>query len=241
MYKLKKVLLVVCFIIFSACSNTANVTAGNDPFENINKNVHEFNKSLDTNFLKPASHAYGNSVPKNVRTALSNFSSNLGEPLRFANHALQGNLSKSSVSALRFGLNSTIGLAGLFDIASYINIFSEETTLDDTFMHWNLPAGPYVELPLFGPSSIRGSIAKVVEFSTDPISSSINTAYKFAYYSSVGINVINTRYVLSETIDTVLYDSFDSYNATKNIYFQRFGSISSDSDDESLFTMYSEN
>ena len=85
------------------------------------------------------------------------------------------------------------------------------------------------------------NIAKVVEFSTDPISSSINTAYKFAYYSSVGINVINTRYVLSETIDTVLYDSFDSYNATKNVYFQRFGSISSDSDDESLFTMYSNN
>ena len=108
-------------------------------------------------------------------------------------------------------------------------------------MHWNLPAGPYIELPLFGPSSIRGSIAKVVEFNTDPISSSISTAYKFAYYSLVGVNVINTRYVLSETLDTVLYDSFDSYNATKNLYFQRFGSISSDSDDESLFTMYSDN
>ena len=156
---MKKVLLVVCFIIFSACSNTADVTAGNDPFENINRNIHEFNKSLDTNFLKPASQAYGNSVPKKCENCFVNFSSNL-EPLRFANHALQGNLSKSSVSVLRFGLNSTIGLAGLFDIASYINIFSEETTLDDTFMHWNLPAGPYVELPLFGPSSIRGSIAK---------------------------------------------------------------------------------
>ena len=188
--------------------------------------------------LKPSADIYGNYVPKNLRVLLSNFSSNLAEPLRFANHTLQGDLVDASTSALRFGLNSTVGVVGLFDVASYLDLFEVETSLDETFRHWQIPTGPYFELPFFGPSSVRGTIAKFIELTNDPISSSVNTGYELTYYSAIGIDILNSRYELKDTIDGILYDSFDSYSAGKNYYLQRFGLNSSDVLDDDLFEMY---
>lgn len=225
-------------MFLSGCLNNSDYSSTNDPFKKINKNTHAFNKSLDKNVLKPASKVYGYSTPETLRNVLSNFSSNLSEPLNFVNHVLQGNLTPAATTSLRFSLNSTVGVIGLFDIASYLNIEEKATSFDTTFSAWNIPPGPYVELPLLGPSSFRGSVATIVDFTIDPVSSSVTSGYNFAYYSAAALNLLNSRYELGNTIDTVLHESFDSYETTKNYYFQSLNVKSLSSLDDELYEMY---
>ena len=236
---MKKIFLIAFYILITGCVSTADHTSSiPDPFEKINRSTHEFNKSIDSNIISPASNAYGALAPESIRNILSNFSSNLSEPLRFINHTLQGNVLEAGKTSIRFGLNTTFGLAGFFDVASYLEIYQEDTNFDTTLKSWNLPTGPYVEIPLLGPSSLRGSIGTLIDFSFDPINSNINSAYNIAYYSTRGLDLLNTRYTLTDTIQSVLYDSFDSYESGKNYYLQRAEGVNSENSEDELFELY---
>ena len=236
---LKKNFLIAFFILITGCVSTADYTSTiPDPFEKINRSTHEFNKSIDSTIILPASDAYGSLTPESIRNILSNFSSNLSEPLRFINHTLQGNLLEAGKASVRFGLNTTFGLAGLFDVANYLEIYQEDTNFDTTLKTWNLPSGPYVELPFLGPSSLRGSIGTLIDLSLDPISANINSAYNAIYYSTRGFDVLNTRYEFKDTIQSVLYDSFDSYESGKSYYLQRFEGVSLENSEDELFELY---
>ena len=236
---MKKNFLIAFFILITGCVSTADHTSTiPDPFEKINRSTHQFNKSIDSNIILPVSNAYGSATPESIRNILSNFSSNLSEPLRFINHTLQGNLLEAGKASIRFGLNTTFGLAGLFDVANYLEIYQEDTNFDTTLKTWNLPSGPYVELPFLGPSSLRGSIGTLIDLSLDPISANINSAYNAIYYSTRGFDVLNTRYEFKDTIQSVLYDSFDSYESGKNYYLQRFEGVSLANSEDELFELY---
>ena len=235
---LKKNFLIAFFILITGCVSTDYTSTIPDPFEKINRSTHEFNKSIDSAIILPAADAYGSVTPDSVRNILSNFSSNLSEPLRFINHTLQGNLLEAGKTSIRFGLNTTFGIAGIFDVASYLEIYHEDTNFDTTLKTWNLPTGPYVELPFLGPSSLRGSIGTLIDFSLDPISSNINSAYNVAYYSTRGFDVLNMRYEFKDTIQSVLYESFDSYESGKNYYLQRFEGVSLENSEDELFELY---
>ena len=236
---LKKNFLIAFFILITGCVSTADYTSTiPDPFEKINRSTHEFNKSIDSTIILPASNAYGSVTPESIRNILSNFSSNLSEPLRFINHTLQGNLLEAGKTSIRFGLNTTFGIAGIFDVASYLEIYHEDTNFDATLKTWNLPTGPYVELPFLGPSSLRGSIGTLIDFSLDPISSNINSSYNVTYYSTRGFDLLNARYEFKDTIQSVLYDSFDSYESGKNYYLQRFEGVSLENSEDELFELY---
>ena len=236
---MKKIFLIAFYILITGCVSTADHTSSiPDPFEKINRSTHEFNKSIDSNIILPASNAYGAVTPVSIRNILSNFSSNLSEPLRFINHTLQGNVLEAGKTSIRFGLNTTFGLAGFFDVASYLEIYQEDTNFDTTLKSWNLPTGPYVEIPLLGPSSLRGSIGTLIDFSLDPINSNINSAYNIAYYSTRGLDLLNTRYALTDTIQSVLYDSFDSYESGKSYYLQRVEGVNSENSEDELFELY---
>ena len=236
---LKKIFLIAFYTLITGCVSTAEHTSSiPDPFEKINRSTHEFNKSIDSTIILPASDAYGSVTPESIRNILSNFSSNLSEPLRFINHTLQGNLLEAGKTSIRFGLNTTFGIAGIFDVASYLEIYHEDTNFDTTLKTWNLPTGPYVELPFLGPSSLRGSIGTLIDFSLDPISSNINSAYNVAYYSTRGFDVLNMRYEFKDTIQSVLYESFDSYESGKNYYLQRVEGVSLENSEDELFELY---
>mgnify|MGYP001190618089 FL=1 len=236
---MKKIFLIAFYILITGCVSTADRTSSiPDPFEKINRRTHEFNKSIDSNIILPASNAYGAVAPESIRNILSNFSSNLSEPLRFINHTLQGNVLEAGKTSIRFGLNTTFGLAGFFDVASYLEIYQEDTNFDTTLKAWNLPTGPYIEIPFLGPSSLRGSIGTLIDFSLDPINSNINSAYNTAYYSTRGLALLNTRYALTDTIQSVLYNSFDSYESGKNYYLQRVEGVNSENSEDELFELY---
>ncbi|MFL2807424.1 MAG: VacJ family lipoprotein [Paracoccaceae bacterium] len=236
---MKKIFLIAFFTLITGCVSTADHNSTiPDPLEKINRSTHEFNKSIDSSIILPVSDAYGSITPESIRNILSNFSSNLSEPLRFINHTLQGNLLEAGKTSIRFGLNTTFGIAGIFDVASYLEIYHEDTNFDTTLKTWNLSTGPYLELPFLGPSSLRGSIGTLIDFSLDPIGSNINSAYNVAYYSTRGFDVLNLRYEFKDTIQSVLYESFDSYESGKNYYLQRVEGVSSENSEDELFELY---
>ncbi|MEE2774089.1 MAG: VacJ family lipoprotein [Pseudomonadota bacterium] len=198
-----------------------------DPFEKYNRRIHSLNKSADTLTLRPASQIYGTSVPQAIRLSASNFYGNLQEPKRFTNHILQREFSKASNDISRFVLNSSVGLLGLFDVASLINLFPEETNFDETFAYFDIPAGPYFEIPLFGPSSLRGSIGLLTDYSFNPLLILSGQLSNVSFVTFEILNIVNERYEYSHIFDSLLYDSSDSYSSTRLTYIQKDVSISS--------------
>ena len=222
---IKKLLLVIIACLFTAsCSNHLQDKKSlitNDPFEKYNRKIHQFNKTIDTVSLLPASQIYGNTVPKQFRLSAASFYNNLQEPKRFANHIVQGQFKRASIDFRRFILNSTIGLLGLFDTASWLNFFPEETNFDETFAYWSIHSGPYVEIPFLGPSSLRGSFGLFLDYTVNPLLMLSGPAPSLSFASLEIINIINARYEYTEAIDTLLYQSSDSYSSSRLTYYQK--------------------
>ncbi len=193
----------------------------NDPFERVNRNTHEFNKKIDTLAIKPVSSLYGATVPQIIRLGADNFYNNLQEPKRLANHLFQGEFINASIDLGRFGLNSTMGVAGVFDPASYINLFSSETDFDHTFAYFSIPTGPYIELPLLGPSSIRGSIGLIADYTFNPLTLASGPVQQISLLTLEAINILNKRFEYSAIFDSLLYESSDSYSSNRRTYLER--------------------
>ena len=159
-----KVFLVAILLSSAICAQGFAEKQPYDPIETINRKTHEFNKGLDRYAIRPTSNIYGSYVPQLIRIPISNFRGNLNEPTRFINHIFQGDLSGAGVDLSRFFINSTIGIGGLIDVASMWNIYPRSTGFDETFRSLNIPQGAYVELPLFGPNSARGSFGLITDY-----------------------------------------------------------------------------
>lgn len=139
----------------------------NDPGAPVNRSIFAFNKRLDTYALKPVAHGYKH-LPEMVQHGVHNFASNFGEPKRFINDLLQGNVRRSANTLQRFVLNSTVGVLGLMDVATGWGRPYHDADFGQTFGVWGLASGPTVELPLFGSSDVRDSVGKVASFVLDP-------------------------------------------------------------------------
>ena len=214
-------LLCLLLTSCSAQSLQEQVSDVNDPFESYNRKVHSLNKALDKVALLPASQVYGNLIPQSFRLSAATFHGNLQEPKHFINHLIQGQFSRASGDAGRFFINSTIGIIGLFDIASKFNVFPEETGFDETFAYWSVPTGPYLELPILGPSSARGSLGFLSDYTVNPllVLSSPVASLSFATFEIV--NIINSRYEYSNVVNSLLYNSSDSYSLSRLTYLQQ--------------------
>ncbi|ABM61756.1 MlaA family lipoprotein [Halorhodospira halophila] len=135
-----------------------------DPLEGYNRRVHAFNDAADRYVLRPVAVAYRDNVPRGVRRPLGNFVDNLREPFHAGNYFLQGRGSDGTRSITRFAINSTIGVLGLFDVAGAAGLESKRTDLGLTLGHWGAPEGPYLVLPLLGPSNARDSSGLTVQY-----------------------------------------------------------------------------
>lgn len=135
-------------------------TAQTDPLEPANRVVFAFNTALDKVLIKPAAQVYRGAAPQPVEEALSRFFSNLNEPWTAINQTLQGDFAGAGNDLARFAINSTVGVAGFFDIASDMNLPKNRSSVDQTLAVWGVPRGPYVVLPMLGPSSARGIVSQ---------------------------------------------------------------------------------
>ena len=216
----KTLTLTASLAMLAACSTAPAGSEFNDPYEAHNREVHAGNKSLDTHVVRPVSQGYGTAVPEPVRKGVSNFADNLDLPRMVVNDLLQLKLEDAFVNSGRFLFNSTIGLAGVFDPASSIDLYARDTDFGETLHVWGVGEGAYLEVPVLGPSTERDLVGTVVDFAMNPTRvlatgdlSAANTA------ADIGAQV-GDRYEYSDLVDEVLYESADSYAQARLLYLQ---------------------
>ena len=185
----------------------------NDPFEEINRITFEFNESLDKIFLKPVALTYSK-TPKPIKKGITNFFDNLEEIETTVNQVLQGKPKLAINDFSRFLINSTIGIGGLFDVATRAGLKRHEEDFNQTLGLWGVPSGPYIMLPALGPSSLRDTL-------TRPFSSFLSVTFHMTEadvnLALKGVDAIETRERLLE-IESLIYG--DKYNFVKDSYIQ---------------------
>jgi phospholipid-binding lipoprotein MlaA len=204
----------------SACSPAPPAQGINDPFEEHNRNVHELNKSLDSAVVRPGAEGYGNAVPSPVRKGVSNFVGNLDMPRMVVNDLLQGRVEDAGANTFRFLINSTFGLGGLFDVAHDGGLDARPTDFGETLHVWGFREGRYLELPVIGPSTERDTAGKIVDLALNPLRYVVNEPQQTGLFALGLASRLGDRGEFSQTIDSVLYDSADSYAQARILYLQ---------------------
>lgn len=215
-------LLVVSIMGACAGSNETALTPEgiNDPNEAQNRKVHAFNRGLDRAVVRPAAVGYTSVLPDEIEETIGNFSANLGQPTVMVNSLLQGDLRGFGRSTLRFTVNSTVGLLGFFDPVGEFGGQDHDTDFGETLYVWGVGEGTYMELPFIGPSTARHTTGRVVDLFLNPLSfvlESPETYYGTAASVAAGLG---QRGRFAETVDSILYESADSYAQARLIYLQ---------------------
>lgn len=205
--------------VLSACTAPTPDAEFNDPFEDTNRAVHAFNKGLDRNILRPAGQVSA-VVPDEITSRVANFADNVGLPGMVANGFLQADIGGSFTNTMRFLINTTVGIGGLFDPAGAIGLTEETTDFGETLAVWGVPEGAYVELPVFGPSTERDAVGTFVDFIIDPLQS-VGTPSQLKYGTGSRVaSLAISRGTFMDTFDSVLYESADSYAQARLVYLQ---------------------
>lgn len=196
-----------------------------DRWEKTNRNIYAFNKKIDKYALKPAAGVYRSAVPIAARHGITNLYSTYNEPLNFINALLQGKVKQAFRSVDRFLINATIGIGGLADNATELGRPEEPEDWGQTFATWGFESGPYVMLPLFGPSTLRDSFGLGFDFVIHPsdIAREVATNPTMIWRGGqISLRLVNLRDRLSEQGgDAILAGSLDEYTLVKSAYLQR--------------------
>ena len=206
------------FVVLSACRVPLE-DGISDPFEASNRQAHEINKSIDKNIIRPMALVYGDITPINLQSVANNMSMNFSLPRYSVNHILQGELKNASRSSMKFLVNSTLGVGGIYDFSSQLGLTSEKTDFGETMAKWGFREGPYLEILVLGPSNQRDGIGKVVDLVLDPVSLIGVGAKSAATATSVAFGLA-ARSQFRESIDSILYESADSYAQSRLFFLQ---------------------
>lgn len=198
-----------------------------DPWESWNRKVFAFNEKLDENVLKPVATAYSEVVPSPVRTGIGNFFGNIGDAWSAVNLMLQGRFKAGLEQGMRFAVNSTFGIVGLLDVATEAGLEKNSQDFGKTLGKWGMGTGAYVVWPVFGPSSVRDSIALPVDWQASPAVVFDDGRKKVAI---TALNLVNTRANFLRAGEMLEGIALDKYTFYRDAYLQRRGSF--DDDDE---------
>ena len=194
----------------------------NDPFEASNRFTFRINNALDKALLRPVSIAYRAVLPKFAQSGVRNFMNNLNSPVVFANDLLQGEGDRAGDTFLRFGINSTIGLGGLIDVAKDLGYPYHDEDFGQTLGVWGVGDGPYFYFLLMGPSNARDFAGFVVDRGFDPLTY-VNWGSDGMEYVPIArtvLNVIDLRSRNIETLDDIERSSVDYYASIRSLYRQ---------------------
>ncbi|MBV8271961.1 MAG: VacJ family lipoprotein [Cupriavidus sp.] len=204
-------------LALAGCATGPNANPA-DPLEPFNRGVSTFNDKLDTYALKPVATVYSDYMPTPVQLAIGNFFSNVSDVYSAANNLLQGKASRAAEDTMRVAINSVIGIGGLIDIATPAGLPKYKEDFGQTMGVWGVPAGPYLVLPLFGPSSVRDTTGMVVDRFMDP------TSYISPWYAGLGVQgvrVIDGRAQLLGATSLIEAAALDRYSFLRDSYLQR--------------------
>lgn len=212
-------LAFVASLALASCGPATPTNGISDPNEAQNRAVHRFNVELDRTILRPIATSASDLVPEPVEQGVVNFASNLELPGTVVNNVLQLRLGRAVENTLRFVINTTVGIGGLFDPASQAGVMGKSSDFGETLQVWGVTEGNYFELPFLGPSTDRDALGKVVDFALDPLKLFIDSNSPVPLLAKIGSR-ISDRGRYSDTVDSVLYDSADSYAQTRLLYLQ---------------------
>ena len=203
--------------MLTACASGPNANP-RDPLEPFNRGMTNVNDAVDGAVLKPVATVYRDITPDPVRTGVNNFFQNLGDVWSFINATLQLRPREAAENFLRFNVNTVFGVAGLFDVASDMGL--ERTRLDfgQTLGRWGVPAGPYLVLPFFGPSSFRDAAGFSIESRGDLVQGLSDIPMRNSLYV---LRAVETRANLLRASTLLEGAALDKYSFTRDLYLQR--------------------
>jgi phospholipid-binding lipoprotein MlaA len=215
----RKILPAVALtLVVAACS-----TKSDDPLESYNRGMFKVNEAVDTVLLRPIAQGYRYITPDPIRSRIGNMSDNLYEPVSMVNAFLQGDFTGGMNNFWRFVINSTVGLGGMHDVAATAGIRSAREDFGQTLAVWGVGSGPYVVLPIFGPSNLRDTGGRLVDMFIDPVDYALeqDPGRDWTRYSVRAGQALVTRERLLDPIDDIYSSSLDPYESFKSIYEQR--------------------
>ncbi|HYH18155.1 MAG TPA: VacJ family lipoprotein [Azospirillum sp.] len=209
-------------VLATAACATPSGDSANDPLEPVNRAIWGFNEGTDILLVRPATEVYVNAVPDPVREVVHNFLINLTMPLVIANQLLQGDAQGASDATGRFLTNTILGMGGLADVATEARIPYESEDFGQTLAVWGLGEGPYLVLPLLGPSGLRDAAGLGVDTVADPARvAAYASGAKGALWARAGATTVDTRSQYLGTIDDIRRNSVDPYASLRSLYRQR--------------------
>jgi len=223
--------VLVCGLGFAASGCTTlptdpeerqEVLEQRDPLEGLNRGIFAVNLTLDTFLLRPAAVLYRDWVPEPGKDIVRNFVNNLRLPFTFVNDVLQGEFDRAQTSFNRFFVNSTAGVFGMFDMATGLGLEFHEEDIGQTLATYGVGDGPYLMLPVFGPSNVRDAFGLAVEWAIDPVNVFARaTGHADLLFVRSGADAIDDRSRNIAAIDDLQYRSLDFYAAVRSLYRQR--------------------
>ena len=206
-----------------------------DPFEPFNRGVTRFNDGLDEALVKPVAQAYQDVLPSPVRTGVNNFFANLSDVWSFVNNVLQLKPQAAAESWMRFNVNTVFGLGGVLDWATEMGIQRHREDFGKTLGHWGVASGPYLVLPVLGPSTVRDAAALVVDAKGDLVMQVDNVSSRNSLYVLRAVDIRARLLRVGEVLDQA---ALDKYSFTRDAYLQRRGGvIDTDQDTEERYDL----
>ncbi len=213
-----KSILLILLLVTTGCATTSSMSGDfnpDDPYENSNRKVFEFNNKIDKLFLRPVTDFYDKATPEFAQTSITNFFANLDDIRISINNLLQGNVVESMSDITRFFINSIFGLGGFFDVASEMGLEKHSEDFGQTLGKWGAKPGPYLMLPFLGPSTTRDAFTFVGDTALAPALSLDDNA---ARVGLISLDLINTYSAFTGIADI---ESKDQYAFLRDAYLER--------------------
>ncbi len=219
MFHLARSLILVCVLaVFSALGGCATTSDPRDPLESVNRGIYHFNDGVDTMLVKPLAEVYRGVIPQLVRTGVNNEFSNLNDVIVALNNLLQGKFDAAISDIARLLINTTVGLLGIFDVATEAGLEKHDEDFGQTLGYWGVGDGAYLVLPFLGPRTIRDTAGLIVDFKTDPVTYVDPTRDRNA---ALGLRLVAQREGLLGASKVLEVAALDEYAFVRDAYLQR--------------------
>lgn len=210
-------------VSFAACVSApamafAQEAAAYDPWEGFNRGMFSVHETVDQAVLEPVARGYRAVTPQPVRSTVRNFLRNLRSPVTLANDLLQGNADRAGTTMARLAVNSTFGVLGLFDPATGMGFERHEEDFGQTLAVWGVRAGPYIFVPLMGPTTLRDGAGRILDMAFDPFTWVGGDDFNDARIARAAITAVSARESVIETIDDIRRDALDPYATIRTSY-----------------------
>jgi phospholipid-binding lipoprotein MlaA len=212
------VALALLCSVFSGCATAPGRTTNDDPWNGFNRGVHKFNDGLDRAVLKPTAKGYKKVTPSWLRTGIGNVFANVGYPITMVNQLLQGKPKMFARDTARFVTNTVFGIGGIFDVADKVGLPANDEDFGQTLATWGVSSGPYLVLPLLGPSTARDAPGKVADYFMSPMRNvDVEPAVE---WGAKALEIIDDRASLLSS-EATLDSAYDKYGVMRDAWTQR--------------------